>query len=375
MKKNNLMKYLLVAVIGVTTFVCIIAGGLFSSKSSDKTKENTKVEDKLIISKNESDSSFMGSIQNTSEAQKQYELALQYYKGDGKEQDYVKARKHFEVAAKNGNIESLWILGKIYHEGLGVTKNYSKAMEYFRKSAQAGDPWGAYSLAHYYYHGKGVKKDMARAVELYKKSAAQGFYGAQFELGYCYEHGICVKKDIQKAVELYQASADQDYSIAEYHLGNCYFYGKGVKRDYARAIMLYKLAAEKGNVHSGMKLINCYYNGIGVKKNFKKCIYWLGQFYREYIQQEKNAQDVIYDIATRYESGDGLEQDYTEAFAWYSKAHKLGHAHATYCVGIFFETGVVVNKNLDKAIQKYKLAADRGDKDAKEALKRLDKSL
>ncbi len=108
------MKYLLVAVIGVTTFACIIAGGLFISKSSDKTKENTKADDKIIISKNESDSASIRSVKNTDKAQRLYELALQYYKGNGKEQDYELARNYFELAADNGNVESLWILGKIY---------------------------------------------------------------------------------------------------------------------------------------------------------------------------------------------------------------------------------------------------------------------
>ena len=355
MKKNKLLKYLLIVIATIVALSCIY---FIAITGKDANKQD------------------LGKLIKDSDAQAQFELGCKYYTGTGAERNYEKAREYFEMAASKGSVEAQRYLKLLYHtRRFGETNETQKDVEVCKKTAQKGDPIGQFLLAEFYYKGIGVKEDVARAIELYKKSAAQGYYRAQSKLGYCYEFGIGVEKDIQKAIELYKKSAAQGSPASEYRLANCYYEGKGVKRDYEKAVKLYKSSAEKGNVYSGIKLINCYYNGIGMKKDYKECARWLKHFYGQYIQQEKNAKDVIYDIATRYESGDGLEQDYTEAFAWYSKAHKLGHPHAIYRVGKFFENGVVVNKNLDMAIKKYKLAAYRGDKDAKEALKRLHKSL
>ncbi|MDO4218656.1 MAG: SEL1-like repeat protein [Synergistaceae bacterium] len=351
MKKNNLKKYLLIV---LAIIVALFGIYLIAIDGKDSNKQD------------------LGKLIKDSDAQAQFELGCKYYTGIGAKLNYEKAREYFEVAASKGSVEAQRYLELLYRsKNFGETNEPQKDLEVCKKTAQMGDQIGQFLLAHFYDNGIGVKKDVARAIELYKKSAAQGYYRAQSQLGYCYEFGIGLEKDIQKAIELYKKSAAQGSPRAEYYLANCYFNGKGVTRDYKRAAKLYISSAVKNNVYSGMKLINCYYNGIGVKKDYKKCAFWLKHFYGYYVQQEKNAKDVIYDIATRYESGDGLERDYTEAFAWYFKAHKLGHAHAIYCVGKFFENGIVVNKNLDMAIKKYKLAADCGDKDAKEALRRL----
>ena len=47
----------------------------------------------------------------TCDAQKEYELGLKYYIGDGVEQDYAKAVEHFMAAASAGNADAQCDLG------------------------------------------------------------------------------------------------------------------------------------------------------------------------------------------------------------------------------------------------------------------------
>ena len=72
----------------------------------------------------------------------QYQLAQMYYDGIGVPQDYSKAFKWFEYAARNtyfNTMDGTWskggelaqyYLGMMYHKGLGVDKNKAMAKEW-----------------------------------------------------------------------------------------------------------------------------------------------------------------------------------------------------------------------------------------------------
>ncbi len=57
---------------------------------------------------------------------------------------------------------------------------------------------------------------------------------------------------------------------------------------------------------------------------------------------------------------------------WYKKGSAYGHPGCMYKVGYFYEVGLGgLSKDLGKATEYYRRAADKGDRAAKEALDRL----
>lgn len=52
--------------------------------------------------------------------------------------------------------------------------------------------------------------------------------------------------------------------------------------------------------------------------------------------------------------------NYQKAFDWYSKAAEIGSADAEYELGSYYEKGIVVEKDLEKAIELYMKAISHG---------------
>lgn len=67
-----------------------------------------------------------------------------------------------------------------------------------------------------------------------------------------------------------------------------------------------------------------------------------------------------YRLGARYESGRGVEQDYSMAFRWYLKSAEQGYAGGQRAVGAFYELGRGVEKDPEKAAQWYEKAARQG---------------
>ena len=68
----------------------------------------------------------------------------------------------------------------------------------------------------------------------------------------------------------------------------------------------------------------------------------------------------MYNLATRYKNGEGVERDYTEAMKWYKKAYDLGNGDAANQIGIMYANGRGVAKNYAEAAKWYKKSADAG---------------
>lgn len=77
-----------------------------------------------------------------------------------------------------------------------------------------------------------------------------------------------------------------------------------------------------------------------------------------------------YQLGVLYEIGTEVGKDLVDAVKWYYKAAENGHAMAQYKLGRYCQCGVVVVKDLDKAISWYRKAAEQGNSRALERLAR-----
>ena len=66
-------------------------------------------------------------------------------------------------------------------------------------------------------------------------------------------------------------------------------------------------------------------------------------------------------------------KDYGKAVEWYRKAADQGEPAAQFSLGLMYEQGTGVNRNLTEADRWYRLAAKNGDPDAKVVLAQQNK--
>ena len=75
-----------------------------------------------------------------------------------------------------------------------------------------------------------------------------------------------------------------------------------------------------------------------------------------------------YQLAKAYSNGQGVEQDYKRAFAWFSRAAEQGHADAQNDLGSFYATGLLFKKDYQHAVAWYAKAAQQNHAQAQNNL-------
>ena len=72
----------------------------------------------------------------------------------------------------------------------------------------------------------------------------------------------------------------------------------------------------------------------------------------------------MFEIATRYADGRGVNNDMVAAAEWYGRAAELGYAPAQYRLGNFYEKGLGTDRDIAKAKEWYEKAAKQGNASA-----------
>ena len=106
--------------------------------------------------------------------------------------------------------------------------------------------------------------------------ASAGDVAAQVAVGESYEAGKGVARDYTLAAEWYRKAAVKGDIGGEIHLAALYRDGgKGFPRDMAQAAEWYRKAAEQGDVGAQGTLGTLYSMGQGVEQNYVEAYYWL----------------------------------------------------------------------------------------------------
>jgi TPR repeat protein len=294
-----------------------------------------------------------------------------YIYGLGVEKDYEKAFGYCKVAAEQGDSGAQNLLGVV----LETKRDYIGAIEWYEKAATHNHLSANYNLGDIYYDGRGVEQDYNKAIEYYKIAAGEGDSNAQNRLGYMYANDQETKKDVDSAIKWYRKAAEQNHSTANYNLGDIYYEGQGVEQDYSKAIEYYKIAAGGGHNGAQFQLGYCYLLGHGCDKDEQ----WglrlmeessddddmrleaLGESYhtasskhrnflkslRYYLQVPQYAPRsyALRGIGLLYEHGDGVEQDYQNALAYYQDAAKEHNKAAYYSIALLYYYGYGVSKD------------------------------
>ena len=150
-------------------------------------------------------------------------------------------------------------------------------------------------------------------------AADKGDRLALYQLGVFYEVGKEVPQDYQKAWECYSSAADKGLLAANHKLGLCHFYGWYVEKSEEKAMQYWLKGAEKG---------------------FAPSLYLCGTTRLSFLSKETTPENV-------------------QAIHWLLKAARSGLPEAVCLLGVLYETGFGVKKDLRlaRALEERGLAA------------------
>ncbi|WP_377292317.1 tetratricopeptide repeat protein [Rhizobium sp. SG2393] len=322
-------------------------------------------------------------------------LADVYREGKIVAKDMKKALDLYEQALAKGNASVVGKIGDIYYrsgEALGLDR--SKALAFYQQGTDADDPWAMAGLADVYREGKIVPQDLKKAFDLYEQALAKGNDGVRGKLGDLhYRNASALGLDPAKAVAFYQQGADAGDAWAMASLADVYRDGKVVPKDLPKALDLYTQALEKGNTSVVGKLGDLYYrNGAALGLDPAKAVGYyeqgaaagdawakasLADVYREgkVVAPDYPKALTLYKEALEggntsvlskignlyYRNAADLGADPKEALPLLEKGTADGDAWAMASLGDIYREGKIVPKDLNKALELYTAALDKGN--------------
>ncbi|KAF9561049.1 hypothetical protein EC968_005865 [Mortierella alpina] len=294
----------------------------------------------------------------------------------GKKQLTQEAIYWIDRLAKEGQPEAQFIRGTWYEDGLYWTKkNPDKALRLYQ-SASKGD----YAPAHYkvaYFCEK--RKDNNKAVVLYKKAATHNDVPSNHRLAIIYLYGeLGQTKNMKTGLQYLKraaANATESCPMSPYVLGQ--ILAREYKQltipddiafpDDGEALEWFRKSAELGYGPANYKLGYCYEYGT---LNSPIDPFLSIQHYERAVLAGDSNGEAEMALSGWYLSGaeNCFEADDALAFQYAAKAAEKQLPKAQYAMGYYYEVGISVPIDMDKAMEFYRLAAANGNKDAQARL-------
>jgi TPR repeat protein len=104
------------------------------------------------------------------------------------------------IEAALGDPTAQYNLAVEFHRGEKVPQDLAKAAVLWRMATKVGNIGAFNNLGHLTYYGRGIKQDYAEGVRLWRVAAMKGFAESQVHLSYAYTDGKFLRKD---AIEAY----------------------------------------------------------------------------------------------------------------------------------------------------------------------------
>ncbi len=252
--------------------------------------------------------------------------------------------------------EANYMLGLYYQDGKKTFKDQPKATQYLRQAAAKEHKEAQEKLLQTLTSSK-QSQDQDEAQILAKKLAAKTNAEATFQLA----KNALNRGEKEKAFELFQQAANLNHKEAMVQLGRSYLDGVGVEKEQTKALPWLEKAANQGEKTAQELLGYMYFDGIGVIRDTKKSKEW-------YQKAEGQNSDFALNALGGIALGEG---DTGGAKVYYLKAARLGNADALYNLGQMCEKGQEFRKDMALARRYYREAANKNNKQAKQALARL----
>lgn len=225
--------------------------------------------------------------------------------------------------------------------------------------ADKGDAKAQYELARCYEHGKGVMQNYFKAGQYAKLSAQQGYVPGEALLGSYYGRGIGMGRNIKVAVQWYRKAADEGDALSQFAMGGFYATGRGVTNNMDQAIQWWQKAADQNQVDAETRLGQLYLLpeppfGNTYLDNTKALVF----LHRAAAQGSAAAMNYL---GVAYDNGMGVKRDMKEAVKWYQAAAERGDAMGQANLGQHYFDGTGVSTDMVQAYRWFKLSANQNN--------------
>lgn len=264
--------------------------------------------------------SMVGKAAARGSAASQVLLGVMYLHGDGGyPQNPALAAQWLERAALQGNVYAQQKLGDLYAQGLGVEKNPRLAADWWEKAAVRGNLRAQTSLGLAYWHGDGIAQDTGRAAYWLKRAATGGDAQAQFELSQLYRSGAAKPEADEGADTWLARSASQGYEEAVRFGHWLEDFGYQVEEYFHPTSPRLKKLAEDGDAEAQYQLALRYESGNGEQRDGARAVQWYLRAARQGHRKAMLALAHIY-----REGADGVAPDAALARSWDERARQAG---------------------------------------------------
>ena len=216
----------------------------------------------------------------------------------------------------------------------------------------------------------GTDENCAEAFKWYMKSAKQGNSFGEVSVSMLFLLGKGVEADLDKAKFWGKKSAEQGNVAGQLLLGILYFCEENYT-DGLKWLLAAERQSRKDSIFADMvpalqcSLGELYYSGEGIEQNYEEAFKW---YEKAAEQGDADAQCMLGKL---YYGGEGVEKNSREAFKWIEKAAEQGHADAQCSLGLLYYIGEGVERNPREAFKWYKKAADQGHEIAQKSVNNL----
>ncbi|AMK13762.1 Sel1 domain-containing protein [methanogenic archaeon mixed culture ISO4-G1] len=312
---------------------------------------------------------------------------IQFYLGhDMKNEGLYSIRR----AANDGCSSACYELARIFHEDKTI-KDPTEARYWLYRGIEANNVKCLRMAAELYRTGSDMPHRPDLTIKCYEKAAELDDAKSMFELASIFEKGELIPKDMDKALELYHRAGWEYEPRAQCRLGDYYMYEEG--NDGQKALIWYRWAARNGNTAAMNELGRLYEQGIFVTQDMMRALYWYNRAYMNGDELAKAKTDMMmdandpftgypketgdeklerraienddasscYKLGYMYETGeDGHAVDYDRSRLWFDIGARLGDSGCIDNMGYIYYFGKGVEKDLGKAAELFKRAAEMG---------------
>lgn len=271
-----------------------------------------------------------------------------------------------KIIEKENNKEIAFRLGELLTDSSKAGVDNNSALDYYVKSSEWGKLEANYFIAKIYLNPDFADCDTIKAIDFFSKESGEEQKNSYYKLFTFYYLGNSVDKDINKSLTYLEKAADLGNPKAEYFIGRIKLLGEeGITKDPEDGIRWLKKAINNGYMLAAALLGYVYTNGINVPINSED-----GYKYT-LMAAEAGCKDSYNNLGAIYSSGRGTIRDLDKAFYWYNKAAEENDIYGQLNVGISYYYGTGINEDKEKGLSMIKTCADRGLKEAKDFLRKL----
>ena len=275
--------------------------------------------------------------------------------------DYVEAFEYLSQASEKGWLEADVLLAQLYREGNGVERSMEKFVERLTYAAERGHPKAMSLLADAYFDGKYIERNPGLAFKWYLTAASTGNMKAQYQTAVMLSSGIGCEKDEEEAKKWFarysSTTLNDSRKIAIDTM-------KSRRADIDITNNMIKAMSKNCNPQSMVSLAMKYESGKGFKKSEKAAV--------NLLEKAALAGGLPRTKLAEMYLNDKDDENDKKAFELLVSAAEYGDGGAMYRLAQMYKDGIVCEKDETKYRMYMRMAAERGNRDAKEVVMKWD---